>query len=94
MCREFAKICQPYNGEDLQWHPVTPSMSKTSFQGPECCKPLKRKSIATFFKPKAAPGAGFDTVALAYKLRYLAAHAHIDKERRLLCRLKNIKFNR
>ena len=51
------KICAPYNGEDLVWHPVTPSMSKTSFQGPECCKPLKRKSITTFFKPKSAPGA-------------------------------------
>ena len=49
-------ICEPYNGEDLVWHPVTPSMSKISFQGPECCKPLKRKSIATFFKPKSAPG--------------------------------------
>ena len=51
------KICEPYDGEDLIWHPVTPSMSKTSFQGPECCKPLKRKSITTFFKPKSAPGA-------------------------------------
>lgn len=50
------KVCEPYNGEDLQWHPVTPAMSKPSFQGPECCKPLKRQSIATFFKPKAAPG--------------------------------------
>lgn len=50
------EICEPYNGEDLVWHPVTPSMSKSSFQGPECCKPLKRKSIATFFKPKSAPG--------------------------------------
>ena len=29
-------------------------MSKPDFQGPECCKPLKRQSIATFFKPKKA----------------------------------------
>ena len=50
------KVCEPYNGDDLQWHPVTPAMSKASFQGPECCKPLKRQSIAAFFKPKAAPG--------------------------------------
>ena len=50
------RIVEPYNGKDLQWHPVTPAMSKTSFQGPECCKPLKRKSITTFFQPKAAPG--------------------------------------
>ena len=49
-------ICEPYNGEDLQWHPVTPAMSKPSFQGPECCKPLKRQSITTFFQPKAALG--------------------------------------
>jgi len=42
----------PYNGEDLKWFPVTPAMSKPSFQGPECCKPLKRQSIASFFKPK------------------------------------------
>lgn len=42
----------PYNGEDLQWFPVTPAMSKPDFMGPECCKPLKRQSIATFFKPK------------------------------------------
>ncbi len=50
------RICEPYNGEDLQWHPVTTAMSKASFQGPDCCKPLKRKSITTFFQPKAAPG--------------------------------------
>lgn len=50
------RICEPYNGEELQWHPVTPSMGKASFQGPECCKPLKRKNIAAFFKPKAALG--------------------------------------
>ena len=50
------RIREPYNGEDLQWHPVTPSMSKISFQGPECSKPLKRKSITTFFQPKTAPG--------------------------------------
>ena len=56
-CRQFMRICEPYNGEDLQWHPVTTAMSKASFQGPECCKPLKRKSITTFFQPKAAPGA-------------------------------------
>ena len=55
-CRQFMRICELYNGEDLQWHPVTTAMSKASFQGPECCKPLKRKSITTFFQPKAAPG--------------------------------------
>ncbi len=96
VCREFARICEPYNDEELQWHPVTPSMSKTSFQGPECCKPLKRKSIATFFKPKAAPGAIFGTVAVAHKLWYPDSHAHIHQESlrgELLCRLQSIKFN-
>lgn len=52
--REYAALCAPYNGEDLQWYPVTTAMSKPDFQGPECCKPLKRQSIATFFKPKKA----------------------------------------
>lgn len=55
-CRRFAALCTPYNGEDLQWHPVTTAMSKPDFQGPECCKPLKRQNIASFFKPKGAKG--------------------------------------
>ncbi|BDA46358.1 Abasic site processing protein HMCES [Coccomyxa sp. Obi] len=50
--KQYAALCTPYNGEDLHWFPVTPAMSKPDFQGPECCKPLKRQSIATFFKPK------------------------------------------
>ncbi|KAK9906507.1 hypothetical protein WJX75_003054 [Coccomyxa subellipsoidea] len=50
--KQYTALCSPYNGDDLQWFPVTTAMSKPDFQGPECCKPLKRQSIATFFKPK------------------------------------------
>lgn len=35
------KVAVPYNGEDLQWHPVTPELGKLSTQGPVCCRPLK-----------------------------------------------------
>ncbi|EIE23986.1 DUF159-domain-containing protein [Coccomyxa subellipsoidea C-169] len=52
--KEYAALCAPYDGDDLQWYPVTTAMSKPDFQGPECCKPLKRQSIANFFKPKKA----------------------------------------
>lgn len=50
--RQLSTLCQPYNGEDLQWFAVDPLMNNMKRDGPECCKPLKRKSIATFFKPK------------------------------------------
>jgi hypothetical protein len=50
----YNQLCTPYNGEDLVWHPVTPAMGKTDFQGPDCSKPLKRPNIAAFFKPKKA----------------------------------------
>lgn len=50
------QLVTPYNGEDLVWHEVTPQMGKPAFQGPECCKPLKKgPGIAAFFK-KPAPG--------------------------------------
>eukprot|EP00208_Stichococcus_sp_RCC1054_P001087 CAMPEP_0206144216 /NCGR_PEP_ID=MMETSP1473-20131121/23396_1 /ASSEMBLY_ACC=CAM_ASM_001109 /TAXON_ID=1461547 /ORGANISM="Stichococcus sp, Strain RCC1054" /LENGTH=491 /DNA_ID=CAMNT_0053539973 /DNA_START=197 /DNA_END=1672 /DNA_ORIENTATION=+ len=50
------KVAVPYNGEDLQWHPVTPELGKLSTQGPICCKPLKPKPGITAFFGKAAAG--------------------------------------
>ena len=42
----------PYSGEDLHWFPVDPAMSNMKNDGPGCCKPLKRKAITAFFKPR------------------------------------------
>ena len=50
--RTFNDISLPYNGEDLVWHPVTPSMSSMSYQSPDASQnmELKRGNIASFFK--------------------------------------------
>lgn len=45
----FSTICTPYNGEDLVWHPVTPSMSSMSYQSADASKEMKRPNIASFF---------------------------------------------
>ncbi|KAL4434364.1 hypothetical protein ABPG75_000805 [Micractinium tetrahymenae] len=50
-------MCVPYNGEDLVWHPVTKQMNSPSFQGPECCKEVKKPSAKDFFKPRSAVAA-------------------------------------
>lgn len=56
LCRVFNNICTPYNGEDLVWHPVTPSMSSLSYQSSDASQnvELKRGNIASFFKPGAS----------------------------------------
>lgn len=48
----YNTICTPYNGEDLVWHPVTPSMSSLSYQSPDASQNVeqKRGNIASFFK--------------------------------------------
>ena len=73
----MAKLCQPYNGEDLVWHKVDPAMGSVKVQGPNCSKPLSRPSAASFFKPHkpttklkdttggVLDGAGFTTEAAA-----------------------------
>ncbi|GLC67485.1 hypothetical protein PLESTF_000562500 [Pleodorina starrii] len=57
LCEELVdKICRPYGGPLLQWHPVTPEMGKPSYDKPDCCKDVhtKKGSISSFFKPAAA----------------------------------------
>ncbi|KAL0044513.1 hypothetical protein WJX82_010311 [Trebouxia sp. C0006] len=48
----FNSICTPYNGEDLVWHPVSPSMSSMGYQSPDASQnvELKKGNIASFFK--------------------------------------------
>lgn len=48
----FNSICTPYNGEDLVWHPVSPSMSSMSYQAPDASQnvEIKKGNIASFFK--------------------------------------------
>lgn len=55
LCRMFDAICTPYNGEDLVWHPVTPSMSSMAYQSPDASQnvELKKGNIASFFKPQS-----------------------------------------
>ena len=50
--RVFNSICTPYNGEDLVWHPVSPSMSSMSYQAPDASQnvEIKKGNIASFFK--------------------------------------------
>ena len=59
-CSLVAKLCQPYDGEELVWHKVDPAMGSVKVQGPQCSRPLSRPSAAAFFKPhkpKATPKA-------------------------------------
>lgn len=61
-------MCTPYNGEDLVWHPVTPSMSSMSYQSPDSSQnvELKKGNIASFFKSGAkTPKASNSTSAAA-----------------------------
>ncbi|GLI65353.1 hypothetical protein VaNZ11_008902, partial [Volvox africanus] len=60
------EVCRPYGGPLLRWHPVTPEMSKPGYDKPDCCKDVRTKkgSIASFFKPAAAPRA-MNTAATA-----------------------------
>lgn len=50
--RKVHRVLGAYNGEDLQWHAVTPAMGKPDFQSPEASAPLQRPSAADFFKPR------------------------------------------
>ena len=52
--RELATLAHPYNGEDLVWHKVAPSMGKLTMQGPECSAELRQHDIASFFQRKPA----------------------------------------
>ena len=45
-------MCEPFNGEELKWHAVTPAMSNMRYHADDCAKELKRANIAAFFKPK------------------------------------------
>lgn len=63
--RVYGQLCTPYNGDDLIWHPVALAMSRMDYQEPDCSKPLKRQSIAKFFKPVAAPGVAQTSPTLA-----------------------------
>ena len=36
-CRKLLRLCEPYNGEDLVWHPVTRQMNVPSFQVGGAC---------------------------------------------------------
>jgi hypothetical protein len=53
------QLCTPCNSEALKWHPVTPAMSKPSYDNPDASRDVRTKkgSIGTFFKPAAAPAA-------------------------------------
>ncbi|DBA74639.1 TPA: hypothetical protein ACH3X2_009419 [Trebouxia sp. C0005] len=59
----FNSICTPYNGEDLVWHPVSPSMSSMSYQSPDASQnvELKKGNIASFFKTASKRDAKFAT---------------------------------
>lgn len=61
--RVFNSICTPYNGEDLVWHPVSPSMSSMSYQSPDASQnvELKKGNIASFFKTASKRDAKFAT---------------------------------
>lgn len=46
------QLCHPFNGDLLTWHPVTPAMSKPSYDCPDASQDVRKKkgSISTFFK--------------------------------------------
>ncbi|PNH05419.1 hypothetical protein TSOC_008321 [Tetrabaena socialis] len=52
-----ARLCRPYGGPLLKWHPVTPEMGKPSYDKPDCCMDVRSKkgSINAFFKSAAKP---------------------------------------
>ena len=58
MRRELATLAHPYNGGDLVWHRVAPSMGKLTVQGPGCSAELRQHDIASFFQRKPAGKGG------------------------------------
>lgn len=62
-------------GNGLAWYPVTPKMGKIQFQGEECSKEMKRRSILSMLSPpKKKQSEKNDTVS--------AAHANIKVDDR------------
>lgn len=45
-------LYEPYNEEDLIWHPVTLKMSNMGYQGTDCSKDIRQQGLGAFFKPK------------------------------------------
>ncbi len=56
---DLHKLCRPFNGDNLVWHPVTRAMNTAQYQGDDCAKEVKKSpGITAFFKPVAKKGAG------------------------------------
>eukprot|EP00884_Botryococcus_braunii_P005722 jgi/Botrbrau1/15150/Bobra.0149s0019.1 len=49
-------VYEPYNEQDLSWHPVTRKLSNMAYQGPDCSKDVRQQGLGAFFKPKVKPG--------------------------------------
>lgn len=54
---KYDTVLKPYGAPDLVWYPVTPSMGKPSFDGPDCIKEIQLKNdgsnlISKFFSAK------------------------------------------
>ncbi|KGN44679.1 uncharacterized protein LOC101206083 isoform X1 [Cucumis sativus] len=54
---KYDSVLKPYEAPDLVWYPVTPSMGKPSFDGPDCIKEIQLKNdgsnlISKFFSAK------------------------------------------
>ena len=47
-------------GNGLSWYPVTPKMGKIQFQGEECSKEIKRRSILSMLSPPKKKQSGKD----------------------------------
>jgi putative SOS response-associated peptidase YedK len=60
-------VCAPYEGQDLVWHAVTPSMNKASYQGEDCAAPLKVATVSSFFSHTKKPAAAADESSKSVK---------------------------
>jgi hypothetical protein len=78
-CDVCCQLCVPCNSEALKWHPVTPAMSKPSYDHPDASRDVRTKkgSIGTFFKPAAASPAGGSSKATVKEEQPAAAAAAV-----------------
>ncbi|CAI5721073.1 unnamed protein product [Hyaloperonospora brassicae] len=62
---DLTSLLQPYQGDDLKWHPVDKKVGSTRFQGEECAKPVDIKhaaDIKSFFGVKTEKPAALASV--------------------------------
>eukprot|EP00210_Caulerpa_lentillifera_P009146 g8720.t1 len=86
---ELDQLLAPYNGQDLQYHPVTNRMGKLTFQGKDCCIDVRTRGLSAFSDSTEAAGSAMEIDSKSRKVQRKEDEVEDDEEE--LPRLKRIK---